>query len=490
MHLIFIFKIDEIIDVIKCLLLEIPILFFSKNKEKLTNIFETFLCLISPFEYQYPKVSILPDINAGIIEMAKSFVFGINYEWVDKDNKEGKKSYFEMLNINVFNKLIKIVDLDNRILKDYLVHNKEQKNIEFKEINYELPTYYTIKLKKKLTDFLDINKMKGSDCNMALNRKIGEDYFYYFFASVFRNYNKYLFNTEEETRKICNEIKEKNNEDEIPIEHLFKIKDYVNEFQSSDKLFLNRFLFTKIFKNFLIRKYLNDDIDKFIFLHFDETILSKRNRSIGIFKRRVKTEFLESQILNITHCYNVDAAKNFSQEEYEFIASHKDELINYYQSFNGSIFNYYLFPKLIYDNQYFQKVYIPPIFFDMFLVQQMQDYQKSIECLKQPKYFKIYEGDLIDRHLYNSKNDLNVNEIKNDVLLLWLRVFCLTFYYIESKEKILRFEEMLENIKKAIYLKDDILSLILITLTKYGDKAILSNFLKISNFSIILTLLI
>ena len=114
MQLIFIFKTEEIIEIMKSLLMEIPILFFSKSKEKLTNIFETFLFLLSPFEYQYPHVSILPDTNAGIIEIAKSFAFGINYEWVESNIEKKIQNYFERMNINVFNKLIKIVDIDNR----------------------------------------------------------------------------------------------------------------------------------------------------------------------------------------------------------------------------------------------------------------------------------------------------------------------------------------------------------------------------------------
>ena len=207
-------------------------------------------------------------------------------------------------------------------------------------------------------------------------------------------------------------------------------------------------------------------------MHFDETILSKRNRGFhisNILNRKKKTEFLESKILQATHCYGVDTTQNFSQDEYTFISSHQDDLIYYYQRFNGVLFKYYLFPKLIYDNKYFQKTYTPPKFFDKFLVQQMQDYQKSVEALEQPKYFKIYEGDLIVRHLHNTKNDLAIHEIKNDVLLLWLRAFCLTFYYCKPNEKIIRFVEMLENLKKAIYLRDDILSLLLITLQRFGD---------------------
>ena len=507
MHLIFFFKTDDIAEIIKCLLSEVPILFFSQNKERLTNIFETFLFLLRPFEYQYPHVSILPDINAGIIEMAKTFAFGINYEWVEPDNKEGKINYFEKLNLNVFNKLIKIVDIDNRKITKYFMQNQSQRIINFndlgenikddsifipsKEINhdalndsdkYELPMHYLTKFKKRLNEFLENNKIKSSDCNMALNRKIGEDHFFNFFVSVFQNYNKYLFNTEIETKKICKEILESNNYDNIPVENLCKISQFLKEFKVGDDQFINVFLQTKIFKKFLIRKYLNNEVDKFIFLYFDETILSKKSRSF--FSRKAKTEFLESKILQATQSYDVDTTKNFNQEEYSYISEHQENLVLYNQRFNGTLFRYYLFPKLIYDNKYFQKYYMPQKFFDKALYQQMKDYHKAIETLEQPKYFKIYNGEISQRHLYDSKNDLAKNEIMNDVILLWLRIFCLTFYYCEQKEKIVRFVEMLQNIKKAFYIRNDILSLILITIKKYGDEPMtIKIFQIIKNFN-------
>ena len=507
MHLIFFFKTDDISEIIKCLLSEVPILFFSQSKERLTNIFETFLFLLRPFEYQYPHVSILPDINAGIIEMAKTFAFGINYEWVEPDNKEGKINYFEKLNLNVFNKLIKIVDIDNRKITKYYMQNQSQRIINFndlgenikddsifipsKEINhdalndsdkYELPMHYLTKFKKRLNEFLENNKIKSSDCNMALNRKIGEDHFFNFFVSVFQNYNKYLFNTEIETKKICKEILESNNYDNIPVENLCKISQFLKEFKVGDDQFINVFLQTKIFKKFLIRKYLNNEVDKFIFLYFDETILSKKSRSF--FSRKAKTEFLESKILQATQSYDVDTTKNFNQEEYSYISEHQENLVLYNQRFNGTLFRYYLFPKLIYDNKYFQKYYMPQKFFDKALYQQMKDYHKAIETLEQPKYFKIYNGEISQRHLYDSKNDLAKNEIMNDVILLWLRIFCLTFYYCEQKEKIVRFVEMLQNIKKAFYTRNDILSLILITIKKYGDEPMtIKIFQIIKNFN-------
>ena len=507
MHLIFFFKTDDIAEIIKCLLSEVPILFFSQSKERLTNIFETFLFLLRPFEYQYPHVSILPDINAGIIEMAKTFAFGINYEWVEPDNKEGKINYFEKLNLNVFNKLIKIVDIDNRKITKYYIQNQSQRIINFndlgenikddsifipsKEINhdalndsdkYELPMHYLTKFKKRLNEFLENNKIKSSDCNMALNRKIGEDHFFNFFVSVFQNYNKYLFNTEIETKKICKEILESNNYDNIPVENLCKISQFLKEFKVGDDQFINVFLQTKIFKKFLIRKYLNNEVDKFIFLYFDETILSKKSRSF--FSRKAKTEFLESKILQATQSYDVDTTKNFNQEEYSYISEHQENLVLYNQRFNGTLFRYYLFPKLIYDNKYFQKYYMPQKFFDKALYQQMKEYHKAIETLEQPKYFKIYNGEISQRHLYDSKNYLAKNEIMNDVILLWLRIFCLTFYYCEQKEKIVRFVEMLQNIKKAFYIRNDILSLILITIKKYGDEPMtIKIFQIIKNFN-------
>ena len=91
------------------------------------------------------------------------------------------------MNINVFNKLIKIVDIDHRKITYYLKQNPTQKITTFHKLgnnyikedfidnNYdlsqiELPAHFTNKFKKRLSEFLENNKMKTSDCNMDLNR--------------------------------------------------------------------------------------------------------------------------------------------------------------------------------------------------------------------------------------------------------------------------------------------------------------------------------
>ena len=58
-------------------------------------------------------------------------------------------------------------------------------------------------------------------------------------------------------------------------------------------------------------------------------------------------------------------------------------------------------------------------------------------------------------------------------------MFCLTFYYCDEEEKKLRFYEMIFIVRKLIYIKDDIFSLILSTLEKYGTNIMLIQFFNI-----------
>ena len=117
MKYIFVFKIEDVFEIYKCLLLERPILFFSEDKEKLTNIFESFLSLLFPFEYQNPHCAILPECNVGLIEQSKSFVFGINEKWVEQ-NDDKNLNFFKRLNLNLF-KTVLICDIDKEKLISY-----------------------------------------------------------------------------------------------------------------------------------------------------------------------------------------------------------------------------------------------------------------------------------------------------------------------------------------------------------------------------------
>ena len=98
-QLILNFSVQNILLILKCLLLEIPILFFSgKSKESLTSIIEIFINLLSPLEYQYPYAAILPDTYSGLIETEKSFVFGIHHtlRFKGKDKNQKHPTYFTL----------------------------------------------------------------------------------------------------------------------------------------------------------------------------------------------------------------------------------------------------------------------------------------------------------------------------------------------------------------------------------------------------------
>ena len=73
-------------------------------------------------------------------------------------------------------------------------------------------------------------------------------------ASLFLDYHSYLFNGDEEVRKVFDELKSKRY-DEIKIEKLFMVEKFEQD-HKSELDFYPKFLRTKIFKNFMIIKYL------------------------------------------------------------------------------------------------------------------------------------------------------------------------------------------------------------------------------------------
>ena len=115
-----VFSTTNILGIYRCIILEFPVLFFSADKEKLTSVVETFLSLLYPFEYQYPHVAILPDCNAGIIEMEKSFVFGINKKF-ERVTKDGTNiiSYFSEMHLNLSNRVFLLCDIDESKVNAY-----------------------------------------------------------------------------------------------------------------------------------------------------------------------------------------------------------------------------------------------------------------------------------------------------------------------------------------------------------------------------------
>ena len=499
---IFRFVPTSIISIYRCILTEVPVLFFSKNKEILTNTVESFLSLLYPFEYQYPHISILPDSNSSLIEFEKCFVFGINREFsFVKNEKESYLSYFKEMNLNLPNKPILICDIDSGKISSFcLEYDKFNYHIvKFEDLGIYnnpsnidpsqciskdayadklniihkifLPEKYTDKLKSKLEEYQKDKNSKNNEYGLNNNNKIGEDYFHYYLASILFTYNNYMFNGEEEVKKISEEILTKD-EDEINIEKLFKIEQFLHD--NSDPDFYNMFFRTKIFKNFIIKKYLNEPLERYKYLLFDEKIILKKSKKK--FSKKYETKFTSSKFFQSTRTYQVKPPTDFTEEEKSIINQNKDILLyKYYQKVDkDNNIKYVLFPKLIYDNKFFNKEYKPctSLIEDSNLLNYLREYQAIEDSLKNDvlkDFFSIYNGDLVNRYLINIDKFHYNGELKNSINFVWIIVFCLTFYYCNEKEKYFRTEELI-RVLKEVDSKEKYLPILLMTFARYGDE--------------------
>ena len=501
---IFNFNVDDIVDIYKSLLLEVPVLFFSSKKELLTNLFESFMTLLHPFEYQNPHVAILPDMNAGIIEIAKSFAFGINHEWIIPGNKAKKQTYFQKFNLNIINKKILICDIDNHKIYKYYNCNPNQHIINFndlgiylnteggapligrsKDINndcfnnwneYTLPEHYTKKLKKRLKAYIEKNViMTTIEYNSKTNKEIGELTFYYYLASIFQSYNDFIFNTKEEVNKICSELLTKDLKD-INIETLFNVKGFINV-NNKDNSFYIKFFETNIFKEFLKRKYLFKDCDKYSILYFDETISTKKNKKW--FSKKIKTEFMECKFLKTSKSYIVKQTKDFNKDEYKHIENHKDLLLKYYQQYKNNQLSYLIFPKLLYDNNFFENNFQTTLYYENELYYMVEDSNKAIDKLKEINVFSLYNNaEFTNLYLFDIANYNAPSEIENSLYLLWLNIFCLTLHYCDEKEKEYRYEEMMDHLSRVTLEKSRVINLIVSALGKFGDDKMMIRFFE------------
>ena len=502
---VFNFSVDEIFEIFKSLLLELPVLFFCNKKELLTNIFESFMAMLQPFEYQNPHVAILPDVNAGIIEYSNAFAFGINQEWVTPNNKEKKPTYFQRLNLNVINKIILICDVDNHKIKRYKNHKEYQHIIKFEDLGdyshaegvdpltcrsrdinsdcvnnpeaYNLPEHYTKKLKKKIKDYMN-RDLNSKEYDAKLSKEIGESVFYYYLVSLFLSYNDYLYGSEQDVKRICNELTTKELKD-INIESLFNVKGFISANSNKDTSFYAKFFETKMFKHFLYRKYMNREIDRFSILFFDETICSKKNKKW--FSKKMKTEFLNFKAMKATKVYPIRETKDFENDDYKYLEANKNKLVKYYQNYNKERFSYYIFPKLIYDNNFFEEPYEPKLCFDKDLEYNLEDYRSTLETLKGKKYNKLYQSDFAKFYLYDPKTFMNSYEITNALYLLWLNVFCMTYHYCDEKEKPYRYEEMIDVLSRVTIHRENIIPQLMASISEYGDDKSVIRFFEFLN---------
>ena len=233
------FRIKEVFEIIKFILLEEPILFFCEDIRALTYIIEGLISLIYPLEYQYPIISVLPEQNYSFISIFKHFIFGINQKYTEEifhnkgiilDDKKYiiiikvQKRFENILNTEEEDKLKfsvitsimsdtsrPLVKIEQDQIRDINIDNISQNNINENEIGQDkrklmLPMHYfekcTKRLEKNTADkFKELNKSKK---NVNINIEEKENIFnyeirktfIYFFSCILLRYQSFCIKFE------------------------------------------------------------------------------------------------------------------------------------------------------------------------------------------------------------------------------------------------------------------------------------------------------
>ena len=388
-QLMYFFQLDDIFEIIKWILLEVPILFFCDNIKDLTYTIEGILSLIYPFEYSYPVISVLPEQNYPFISIMKHFIFGINYKYSKEIfNQKGiniqniniliivkiEKKYDEIINFREKDKLnnspviILKSDKNRPVLKldqlnSYYNENnqEEKKKIEqgnLKKQKITLPMHYKEKLKRKFMDTVDLKvkeicsnqkkkKLSQEEYNRLISDNLTETIFN-FFVLLLLHYQEFCFKLVKKQNKSDKNpdkislyniyekddiIEQKYNENKIEINDIFNINDYLNTIPQLDKLFYSYFLTTKLFYNFMMKKIFPISIqDKLDILFFDEKINEKQAKDSG--NKKFVSLFLRNEFNNLKENIVLSSfRKPITQDYIEFLITTRNQYraLNYFQ---------------------------------------------------------------------------------------------------------------------------------------------------------------
>ena len=418
-NLLYFFNIDEIYEIIKWIILEVPILFFCENINDLTFTIEGFRSLIYPFEYSYPIVLILPEENYSMISILKHFIFGINYKY-SKDiliKKGINIQYLDMIVIvkieKRFNDFLIIKEKDNSNNSQIIIFNSDkskpilqlnqifayynennrEKIEEPKKQKISIPFNVKEKTKKKFTDnietlFFNIKKKSNKNqYNKIVCQELYETFFN-FFLHILLHYQEFCFQfkKKDKSEKIKNDnsvieinyekddiIEQKYIENKLEINDIFKINEFLNIIPQNEKLFYSFFLNTKLFFDFIMKKTFPRSLqDKFEILFFDEKINEKQSE---LANKQFTSSFLKHNFdeMKGNICLS-NFRKRITSDYIDFLrfSYNKIRAYNYFQyisqtkineendqSFtnegNQISFNYLIFPKLLNDDIFYKE---------------------------------------------------------------------------------------------------------------------------------------
>ena len=456
-------KVNGIFDILKFVILEVPVIFFGLDKLTLSNIVKSFEELLFPFSYPFPVIELLPKVYYKSLEKLNCFLVGINEKYTN--------DFFEINDINLNDKEYVIVNLSEEVptisykkkkiekygilLKEFDKKIEKNNKIEkYSKNEVSFSKHYSEKAMKNINKLLMGKNMKINEIEEHEIRYI----FFYFFISLFQNYKSYLKLNPNQLIQYFKDVE--NNK--IEVNQIFKYQEFISK--DMDSLDFYGFLMnTKIFKNFLIKNLYPSTIeDKLGILFLDENISKKKNKYIKNQFFQENTPFLETDIFNI---------KEGKEEKIKIPYENESEL----QSIMGNNINITNFPNL--DDKKIENIFIKN-----FVEKEIPNnnlyvefYTKCLQLLRDKKYLEGYS---------NIGYNINiVDEFKSNnepyIIKLWILLICYSFKHLYPEEKWIIFYELLNEIQNNNSSKNNLIDpflsdVLFSTFIKYGDKQMCS----------------
>ena len=428
-------------EVIKHILLNSKILFFSQNLTTLTDIIYSFLILIFPFKYSFNVTSFLKKNFYYMLGTPTPFIFGINQEY--------DKNFFEENEISLEQMTFLVIDLDSKNDNNYYLFSDE----EFPQLPLKLVSNLEKELKNlenydknNINNNINNNKESNERNSILINKEntikeFNEKYqekFFHFFCEILKGYEEFL------NRDFFND-------DFVSITTLFNCEKFIKSsyHSQSDYDFYSKFVdISQLFMDFIFKNMIPKNNNELMDILIVNNYFQK--------KKKKSSNELDPYLIN--NKYVVPFPKELTKEELEEIInkkislSKKGQIINNLnKNINQIKFEYPLFPSLdfdIYCNNDNVNQYITP-----------PDYREEIEALNMESISKSSLGKNINRAM----------EMKNYIYLTWLEIWAYTFGNNDFGEKHYRFDQMLDVLDKVIHHEMNILNLMFDILNKYSE---------------------
>ena len=189
------FRIKNIIRIIRLLLFEKKIVFIDNDYSRLTNVINSFLSLIYPFQWVHICIPIMSIQILKYLETFVPYLAGVHTSFVPLLNKYLSQNSNEKEQVYLI-----YIEEDKIRISDYLNGNEKKINkIRFIHENLvNLPVWMYITLTHLLSDVQ--NKVKNSNEreNLEYNKDI-QNAFLEIFVEMFADYNKYIYKIGDET---------------------------------------------------------------------------------------------------------------------------------------------------------------------------------------------------------------------------------------------------------------------------------------------------